>query len=109
MGFTPQLQAEDFRTFWSAGSGWGSYFQKTGAEKSWKTGVSVLSGSLNLKELSLQVPPEFLGKRIVSAKATLDGKAFKLQFANDGRMLVGRSRNPIRLSAGQELSVEAEF
>jgi len=109
MGFVPQLYAEDFRTFWSAGSGWGHYFQKAGDGKHLKAGVAVLSGSIKLQELSLLLPPDFLGKKIVSLKGSLDGKALKLQFAKEGRTIIVRSRKPLTVSAGQELSIEAEF
>ena len=109
MGFAPQLYAEDFRTFWSAGSGWGHYFQKAGDDEHWKAGVAVLSGSVKLQELSLLLPPDFLGKKIVSIKGSLDGKALKLQFAKEGRTVIVRSRKSLTVSAGQELSVEAEF
>jgi len=109
MGFAPQLYAEDFRTFWSAGSGWGSYFQKTQEEKLLKAGVAVLSGSVKLQELSLLLPPDFLGKKIVSIKGSQNGKALKLQFAKEGRTVIVRSRKPLTVNAGQELSLEAEF
>jgi uncharacterized protein (DUF608 family) len=109
MGFAPQLYAEDFRTFWSAGSGWGRYFQKTEDDEHWKAGVAVLSGSVILQELSLRLPREFLGKKIVSFKGSLDGKALKLKFAKDGRAVIVRSRKPLTVNAGQELLLEAEF
>jgi hypothetical protein len=109
LGFAPLLYPDDFRTFWSAGSGWGSYFQKTKEEKSLKGGIAVLSGDLKLRELSLRLPSDFRGKKIVSLKRSLSGKAVKLQFAKDGRTVIVRSRNPLTVSAGQELTVEAEF
>jgi len=109
MGFAPALQAGDFRTFWSAGSGWGSYFQKTREEKLLKAGVSVLSGGVQLRELSLRLPPDFAAKKIVSLKASLDGKTLKLQFAKDGRTVTVRSRKALAVSPGQELTLEAEF
>jgi uncharacterized protein (DUF608 family) len=109
LGFAPLVYPEDFRTFWSAGSGWGSYFQITQEEKLLKAGISVLSGDLRLRELSLRLPPDFLGKKIVSLKGSLDGKALKLQFAKDGRTVIVSSRKPLTVSAGQVLSIEAEF
>jgi hypothetical protein len=109
MGFAPPLYAEDFRTFWSAGSGWGHYFQKADDDKHLKAGVAVLAGSVQLQELSLRLPQDFLGKKIVSLKGSLDGKALKLQFAKDGRTVIVRSRKALTVNAGQELSIEAEF
>ena len=109
LGFAPSLSTEDFRTFWSTGSGWGSYFQKPREEKSLKAGVVVLSGSVKLRELSLRLPPDFRGKKIVSLKGSLDGKALKVQFAKDGRTVIVRSRKPLTVNAGQELLLNAEF
>jgi len=109
MGFAPQLYAEDFRTFWSAGSGWGSYFQKAEDDGHLKAGAAVLSGSVKLQELSLRLPPEFLDKKIVSFQGSLDGKALKLQPAKDGRTVVVRSRKPLTVNAGQELLLEVVF
>jgi uncharacterized protein (DUF608 family) len=109
MGFAPPLHAGDFRTFWSAGSGWGRYFQKTEDDEDLKAGVTVLSGGVNLRELSLRLPPEFLDKRIVSLKGSLDGKVLKLQFAKDGCTVIVSSRKPLTVSAGQELLLSAEF
>jgi uncharacterized protein (DUF608 family) len=109
LGFAPQVFSEDFRTFWSTGSGWGSYFQKAEADGRLKAGAAVLLGNLELQELSFRLPPEFSDRKLVLLRGSVDGMTIKLQPAKQGRTVTLRLRNPLTVKAGQELLLEAVF
>jgi uncharacterized protein (DUF608 family) len=48
MTFTPRVAKDDFSTFWSCGSGWGTFKEKSSTLK-----LDLLYGTLNLKTLKL--------------------------------------------------------
>jgi hypothetical protein len=48
LGFNPQINKDEFQTFWSCGSGWGSFSYRKGVSR-----LEVAYGSLSLKELQL--------------------------------------------------------
>ena len=53
-GFAPKISAEDFKTFWSTGTGWGTFAQQIGKDKA-RAELSVLFGRLDVKRLSLAI------------------------------------------------------
>ena len=109
LGFAPPLYAEDFRTFWSAGSGWGSYQQQVKDDKTVQAGLAVASGELKLKEFSFSLPPPLQDRDMVSLKATLGGKTVKLQAVKNSRKIIVRWEKPLLVRAGDELGFEAKF
>jgi uncharacterized protein (DUF608 family) len=109
MGFAPPLYAEDFRTFWSTGSGWGHYFQKADDDKHFKAEVSVLAGNVKLREFSFPLPPSFPDKSKISLRGSLGGKALKLQYSRNDRTVIVRWKDPVVVNLGQELLLSAEF
>lgn len=48
IGFNPQINKEEFRAFWSCGSGWGSFSRNKGGCK-----LDIAYGTLSLKEIQL--------------------------------------------------------
>jgi len=52
LGFAPRMWADDWRSFWSAGTGWGSYSQRLEQGKG-EIRLNVDYGSLELKTLLL--------------------------------------------------------
>jgi non-lysosomal glucosylceramidase len=109
LGFSPQIYPEDFRTFWSAGSGWGGYFQKALGPTGLEAGVSLAAGQVTLKEFSFGLPPSFLDKRVTALKGTLAGRALKLRFEKRGDRIFVSWANPLVVKAGQELRFEVAF
>jgi len=109
LGFAPCLSAESFRTFWSTGSGWGTFEQKAKNEKAVEAGLAVASGELGLKEFSFLLPPAFQDRDPVSTSARLDGKPLKLQAVKNSRRVIIRWEKPAVLKAGDQLSIELGF
>lgn len=52
IGFAPAIHPEDFRTFWSSGSGWGVFSQQNNGD-AYKASLDVNYGSLDLKKIHL--------------------------------------------------------
>ncbi|MGZ5440050.1 MAG: GH116 family glycosyl hydrolase, partial [Candidatus Aminicenantales bacterium] len=71
IGFDPKMNADDFRTVWTAGSGWGTYAQKAETGKGMTASLEAGSGALDLKEIDFALPPAAAGKSIRSVKAFL--------------------------------------
>jgi non-lysosomal glucosylceramidase len=51
-GFAPKVSADDFRTFWSTGTGWGTFTQRVEKGKA-RAELTVLCGRLEIGRLSL--------------------------------------------------------
>jgi hypothetical protein len=92
VGFAPKLSADDYRTFWSTGAGWGRYTQTPGE------GVfvlEVLHGSQILKRLDL-ADMDSDGVKVIGPSgevpAILEGKSVIL-------------RAPVTLRAGEKLKI----
>jgi hypothetical protein len=83
LGFTPRLQPRDFFTFWSGGSGWGSF-----AVEGDTVSLEVLHKRLSLDSLDL---PASYGFETLSG-ASLGGVPVETGLAEDGgRLVVGFS------------------
>ncbi len=96
LGFTPRLKAENFRCFWSMGSGWGYFEQKHDAQ-GWKVTLAVEYGELALKTLRLGTVQLNAAPRV-----RLDGEIASAQWAAQQLTL-----SPLAtIRAGQRLVVE---
>lgn len=62
-----------------------------------------------LRELSLQLPPDFLGKKIVFLRGSMDGRAPRVRFVKEGRSVIVRLGKLPTVNAGQELPIEVQF
>jgi non-lysosomal glucosylceramidase len=109
LGFAPRMYPEDFRTFWSTGSGWGEYFQKVKDEKGVEVGLTIAAGETKLKEFFFALPPAFQDKNMVTLKATLGGKKLPVKSVKDSGRIIVRWDKPAFLGAGDVLRFEAEF
>ncbi|MBU0606743.1 MAG: hypothetical protein KKI08_02605 [Armatimonadetes bacterium] len=98
LGFAPRVSADDFRTFFSVGSGWGSYAQKVSGKKA-KVSVAVAQGSLTLE--TLQTAIEGSGK--VRAKLADEPVAVGAAITPEGLRLT--FPGGVTVAAGQELRV----
>lgn len=54
LGMAPRVNADDFRSFFSVGSGWGSYRQKVSGKQA-KVAVGVTQGTLTLRTLETTI------------------------------------------------------
>ena len=109
LGFEPKIYPEDFRTFFTTGTGWGSYFQKVEAKDKAKFGLEVASGKLELREFFFSLPPSLERKKILSLKGSWAGKSFKHSFRVEGKKISVKWRKPFLISEGEDLIFELKF
>jgi len=102
MGFAPKLYAEDFKTFWSTGSGWGAYAQKAPGGKGQAVELQVVQGGLGLKEFRFEKPAASPAPSALKVEAA--GKAVKASIAVEGNTIKVTFAAPIALRAGDSLS-----
>jgi hypothetical protein len=85
LGFAPNLQQDNFKSFFSTAEGWGSFSQKR--EGSSQTNLIELKyGALKLKQLDLEVPSSDLK----GVKVELNGRdfPFKRELVKDDVVIV---------------------
>jgi len=100
LSFAPCINEEDFRCFFSTGSGWGTFHQ----HRAKQAGIDIEYGSLTLKTFSLgwkwaplkTVTVEVNGKKI-SAAVKVEDKYITLKFLK-----------PVTLNTGDKLIVESD-
>jgi len=109
MGFDPKMNADDFRTVWTAGSSWGVFSQKAESGKAAVLRLEAGFGWLDLKELSVVLPPAAAGKQVRSVKGTLAGAATKPAIRQSGNLVRIQWSKPIRVEPGKPLALEVVF
>ncbi|MDO8682013.1 MAG: GH116 family glycosyl-hydrolase [Armatimonadota bacterium] len=94
IGFQPRVNAEDFRVFFSTGSGWGQYSQKLKVEglglregnSALDTEIDIAYGKLSIRTITLSWP-EGKSPANPKVKAAIDGKSLNAQITADGGAL----------------------
>ncbi len=109
MGFDPKMNADDFRTVWTAGSGWGTYSQKAEPGKAAALRLESGFGGLDLKELAIVLPPAAVGKQVRSVKGTSAGAATKTAFRQSGNLVRIQWSRPVHVEPGKPLALEVVF
>jgi len=99
MGFDPKVSQENFRCFWSAGTGWGSYSQKS-EPKSHHVSLRVDHGLLELEKFSFRLSPAFAGKRTAEVDISIDGIPVSSHFEQIDDMIFINWETPVHLQAG---------
>jgi uncharacterized protein (DUF608 family) len=79
IGFAPRIFEQDFRSFFSVGSGWGLFSQKRNGQE-WELSLDIRFGSLTLKELSTGIA------QAVGARATIGDEEVAVGF-KEGRLI----------------------
>ena len=100
LGFAPNLQQDDFKSFFSTAKGWGSFSQK----RKGRTQANVVElkyGTLKLRQLELKPPT---GK-LRDVKLALTGKDFPFERHMVGDRLVIRFGDPLSLKEGDSINV----
>jgi hypothetical protein len=135
--FAPKINAEDFASFWSTGSGWGRFAQKTAGEKGAAYALAVESGSQALSSFTVTLPPSLKGKEAKTAFVSIregsrvvseymislppsmggknsadvigkvDGKSIKLTFRQDGDRIILNWAAPFLMAAGPPSEIKA--
>ncbi len=101
IGFAPRVHPEDFRCFFSVGSGWGVYSQKTGEKTTVRLRVDY--GTLEIQTLTLAFEPGAsvtakLGRREVACSVKKAGRNRTLLFDE-----------PVTIGTGEALVVTAAW
>ncbi len=108
MGFDPRLGTDDFKSFWSTGSGWGSFAQKA-SERSLSLDLDLGAGDLALREFSFRLPASLAGRKVAGVKAASGGKTLKASFKQTGDTVRVRFAAAASLAAGGGLAIDAGF
>jgi non-lysosomal glucosylceramidase len=102
LGMAPRWQAEDFKAFFSAAEGWGTLRQRR-LERRQENAVEIKHGTLQLRELRLEVPEGVTVKEVRATFADRLVSETKMS-AQDGRR-VTITLAPLTMGVGQNLSV----
>jgi len=98
LGFAPRLRAEDWRSVWTTGTGWGVYAQQTAAGRI-EACLSVEAGALPLQTLRLG------GVKASQASVVVDGQPIAAEVRAEGEGCVVAFASVLTLSAGQTATV----
>jgi hypothetical protein len=109
MGFDPKMNADDFRTVWTAGSGWGVFTQKAEAGKPFAAGLETWAGTVALKAFTVVLPPSLTGKKVRSVAATAGGLSRKPAFFQTGNAVRVLWQEPVVVKPGEPLALEVRF
>jgi non-lysosomal glucosylceramidase len=109
MGFDPKISADDFRTVWTAGSGWGTYAQNLSGGNTAKLKIEVGSGDLSLREFFFTAPASSPKAKVTLVRGTLGGAETKASFRRDGNVVHVLWRAPIMVTPGAPLELEIEY
>ena len=94
LGFAPKVYGDNYRTFWSTGTGWGLYEQRPGEGK---FRLEVLHGRQTLKRLDLA---DLTGDRL-----TVTGPKGAIKARVEGKSVI--FGEPITLAAGEALEISS--
>jgi uncharacterized protein (DUF608 family) len=109
MSFDPKLAADDFRTVWTAGSGWGTYSQKITGGQTAALKLEVASGEMSLKELTFTAPASSPKAKVMLATGTLGNAATKPALKREGNLVRLQWLNPVVVKPGEALALEIRF
>jgi hypothetical protein len=109
MGFDPKMNAADFRTVWTAGSGWGTYAQKEETGKGLSLRLEAGAGAVEIKDIVVTLPAAAEGKSVRSVKGSLGGAAFSSVVRRTGNSVRIQLAKPVRVEPGQPLTLDIMF
>jgi len=96
IGFAPVIQANDFASFFSAGSGWGRFSQKQSAAALTAT-LALTAGTLAVQRVALQA-----AFKVASAK--VNGQSTRIERLGTKTMLL--LDNTVEIHAGEQMLIE---
>lgn len=102
IAFAPKLNANDFKCFYSTGSGWGVYSQKTSA-KGLTASIGVSWGELEVQDIRLLPPAGLHPTKVTPSGAA---KGFGASVTMQGNYALVRLSEPVKVVAGDALAVE---
>jgi len=105
INFNPKINYDDFRGFFSTGSGWGLFTQKR-TENEQVNKLILKYGNLSLNQVGLKIP---LGRNIKSIEAYLNRNRIDISWKNiDGKVLI-KSVEKINMVHGEELEIDIKY
>jgi hypothetical protein len=98
MGFGPRINEKNFRSFWSCGSGWGTFSLRQENEAT-TARLELMRGRLDLKTMTLDVvsSPE------ATPRALVHGKSFPVAYSREGKRL--KFELDVRLNERESLEI----
>lgn len=109
LGFAPKLTPEDFRCFFSAGTGWGTIAQQR-ADKTQTQTLWLQGGELQLGELRFQVPERLGVKRVELGSVVGDlARVADVPFEQQSRSVIVRPKQMLKVQAATRLVVTLHF
>ncbi len=106
MGFAPEIYPQDFRTFWSTGSGWGTYAQRFEADGTARIALHVSSGDLKLKEFLFHPPAGSPAMSARTINVSVGGRSLKPTLAKEDGGLSLKWDKPVAVKSGEDLVLE---
>lgn len=103
IGFSPKITPDDFKSFFSAAQGWGTYQQKRAGRVQTST-IQLKYGKLQLKTLSFDVPESTSIKEVNLILA--DENRVKISSQQEGDRVTIKLPEPLLVTAGQTLEIE---
>jgi hypothetical protein len=97
LSFTPKINRDDFRCFFTTGSGWGLYRQKL-AKRRMQAAITIHYGRLELRTIGLDYPVP----RAAAGYADIKGKKIPFNLSVNGELTFYR---PVMINAGDILTV----
>jgi non-lysosomal glucosylceramidase len=102
IAFAPKVNAHDFKCFYSTGSGWGVYSQKASSD-SLTAKIGVTWGEVDIQEIRLLAPE---GSNLTKATPSGAGKGFGASVRMDGKYVVVKLSEPVKVGVGEGLEIE---
>jgi len=104
LGFAPRVSAQDFRCFFSTGTGWGSFRQRVEGKRTFSAALEVRHGKVEIRRLSLKNEPAWAGASVArfEAPGLTDRPTVRLR----GEGLEVDLGRPIALAEGQKLELQ---
>jgi hypothetical protein len=109
MGFAPKMNADAFNTVWTAGSGWGTFAQKTEAGGGMAVTLEAGGGTVDLRELDITLPPSAAGKAVRSVRTWHTGTPAAASVRREGDMIRIILANPVHVAPGKPLALTVAF
>lgn len=105
LGFAPRIFQEEFRSFWSTGTGWGSYAQRLRGDEGDRIVLDADGGRLKLGTFVFRLPACLSNKKVSSVLRVDNGRSEKLSFRQEGQAVRVRWREPLALRAPERLDL----
>ena len=104
--FAPRINANNFKTFFSVASGWGTWSQKV-TPRSFSSKIDISEGKLKLTTVGIAVP--ISRSRAISLRVTAGGKHVKAELEKNGANTRIRFAKPVTTKPGYPLEISLKF